>query len=215
MRALQAVSMKKSFKKLMSSGNFRTNRLEAFSDGVFAIVITLLVLELRVPEVHGWPVSQELLGGLKNLLPKFLRFAVSFIYITIYWINHHQLFHLLQKTDRGLFWLNSFFLMCLAFIPFPTALIGSYPSETVAVVFYGVAMMVTAISFVLMKIYIFYSGELIETSPSVRPSVFYLAAGPLLYCAAVLLALVDIRLAIAIYLLIPIIYFFAGGLEEA
>ena len=136
----------------MREQSFATNRLEAFSDGVFAIVITLLVLELRVPEGHG---SAELIRGLKNLLPKFISFIVSFLYITIYWINHHQLFHLIKKSNRGLFWLNSLFLMCLTFIPFPTALIGSHPNEVVSVVFYGLAMMATAISFVLMKAYVF------------------------------------------------------------
>ena len=199
-----------SFGKLMSSKKFGAARLEAFSDGVFAIVITLLVLELHVPEVHS---SQELLNGLQSLLPKFVSFVVSFIYVTIYWINHHQLFHLIKKADRGIFWLNSLFLMCLTFIPFPTALIGSYPHDRVAVIFYGLAMMATAISFVLMKSYIFFSEGLIESGHA-KPAVLYLIAGPLLYLIAVLLALININFAIAIYLLIPVIYFFAGGIEE-
>ncbi|OGX27420.1 MAG: hypothetical protein A2787_00950 [Omnitrophica WOR_2 bacterium RIFCSPHIGHO2_01_FULL_48_9] len=186
------------------------NRLEAFSDGVFAIVITLLVLELRVPEVHD---PAELVPGLKALLPKFVSFVVSFLYVTIYWINHHQLFHLIKRSNRGLFWLNSLFLMCLTFIPFPTALIGSYPQETAAVVFYGLAMLATAISFVLMKVYIVYETSLGEVKQP-GPPVFYLAAGPFLYLAAVLLALVNTAFAIVIYLMIPVIYFFAGGIEE-
>lgn len=193
----------------MSSQSFATNRLEAFSDGVFAIVITLLVLELRVPEGH----ASELTQGLKNLTPKFISFIVSFIYITIYWINHHQLFHLLKRSNRGVFWLNSLFLMCLTFIPFPTALIGSHPQEVVSVVFYGLAMMATAVSFVLMKSYIFFSPSLIDAEHA-KPEIMYLIAGPLLYLIAVLLALININFAIAIYLLIPVIYFFAGGIEE-
>ena len=202
--------MKKSFRKMMSQQSFAMNRLEAFSDGVFAIVITLLVLELRVPEVHD---PAELVPGLKALLPKFVSFVVSFLYVTIYWINHHQLFHLIKRSNRGLFWLNSLFLMCLTFIPFPTALIGSYPQETAAVVFYGLAMLATAISFVLMKVYIVYETSLGEVKQP-GPPVFYLAAGPFLYLAAVLLALVNTAFAIVIYLMIPVIYFFAGGIEE-
>src|SRR5439155_2076471 len=104
---------------------------------------TLLVLELRVPDAHS---STQLLQGLKDLTPKFASFVLSFVYITIYWINHQQLLHLIKKTTRGLFWLNSLFLMCLTFIPFPTALIGSYPNESASVIFYGLAMMATAIS---------------------------------------------------------------------
>jgi uncharacterized membrane protein len=194
----------------MCSKDFGVARLEAFSDGVFAIVITLLVLELHVPQAHS---SGELVQGLMNLLPKFACFVVSFVYITIYWINHHQLFHMLKKTNRGLFWLNSLFLMCLTFIPFPTALIGSYPNEPASVIFYGFAMMACAVSFVLMKIYMI-SGEPLVDASEGRPPIVFLVAGPLLYLVAVFLALVDVKLSILIYVLIPIIYFFAGGIEE-
>ncbi len=197
----------------MRSGNFSTNRLDAFSDGVFAIVITLLVLELHVPVVKGPYISEELIQGLVDLLPKFISFVVSFVYISIYWVNHHQLFHMLKRADRGVFWLNSLFLMCLTFIPFPTAFIGSYPSEPVAVIFYGVAMLATAVSFVVMKSYIFYVGRLVDPNES-KPSRFYLLVGPLLYVLAVFLATVNTQFAIAIYLLVPVLYFFAGRLED-
>jgi uncharacterized membrane protein len=202
--------MMKSIGKLMGLQKFGLSRLETFSDGVFAIVITLLVLDLRVPEAHS---SKELLIGLENILPKFVSFIVSFIYIMIYWINHHQLFNMLKHANRGLFWLNCLFLMCLTFIPFPTALIGSYPGDSVAVTVYGLAMMATAVSFVLMKSYVFYVEPLVDTSLH-KPAVIYLVAGPLLYLIAVLLTPVNIFLAIFIYLVIPVIYFFVGGIEE-
>lgn len=194
----------------MRSGNFTTDRLAAFSDGVFAIVITLLVLELRIPEVEGPHVSEEIKQGLLKLLPKFISFVVSFVYISIYWVNHHQLFDLLKKSDRGLFWLNSLFLMFLTFIPFPTALIGSYPREAVAVIFYGLAMFATAVSFVVMKAYIFYVGRLADPDKAPQLELFYLISGPALYLLAAALALVNTQFAIAIYLLIPVVYFFAG-----
>jgi uncharacterized membrane protein len=205
--------MKNSLRDLMRSGNYSTTRLDAFSDGVFAIVITLLVLELRVPEVDGPHLSHELVQGLKALLPKFVSFVVSFIYVAIYWVNHHQLFHSLKKADRGLFWLNNLFLMCLTFIPFPTALIGSYPREPVTVIFYGAAMMATAVTFILMKVYIFRGGRLVDLTQIKRPALFYLVAGPGLYLVAVVLAMVKTELAIAIYILIPVIYFFSGDPE--
>jgi uncharacterized membrane protein len=205
--------MKNSLRDLMRSGNYSTTRLDAFSDGVFAIVITLLVLELRVPEVDGPHLSRELVQGLKALLPKFVSFVVSFIYVAIYWVNHHQLFHSLKKADRGLFWLNNLFLMCLTFIPFPTALIGSYPREPVTVIFYGAAMMATAVTFILMKVYIFRGGRLVDLTQIKRPALFYLVAGPGLYLVAVVLAMVKTELAIAIYILIPVIYFFSGDPE--
>ena len=194
----------------MGLQKFGLTRLEAFSDGVFAIVITLLVLDLRVPEAHG---SRELILGLNNLLPKFISFIVSFIYITIYWINHHQMFSMLKHANRGLFWLNSLFLMCLTFIPFPTALIGSYPNDPVAVIVYGLAMLATAVSFVMMKSYVFYVEPLVDSNRH-KPAVFYLVAGPLLYLIAVVMAPMNTLFAIFIYMVIPVIYFFVGEIEE-
>jgi uncharacterized membrane protein len=184
---------------------YSAQRLDAFSDGVFAIVITLLVLELRVPEMAG----NKLLHRLAELLPKFVSFMVSFFYISIYWINHSQLFHQLKAVDRRLFWFNSLFLMFLTFIPFPTALIGSYPHDRVAIVFYGFAMLATAVSFIIMKLHINREG-LNEKNDIKGKNVFYIVAGPLLYTAAILLAFIDIKISIAIYLLIPIIYICSG-----
>jgi len=200
--------MGKLFEGTTRSGHFSTNRLDAFSDGVFAIVITLLVLELRIPEVSGEHVGEQLKHGLIELLPKFFSFVVSFIYVSIYWVNHHQLFHQLKGADKGLFWLNSLFLMGLTFIPFPTALIGSYPREPVAVMFYGLSMMVTAISFVLMKFYIIYFGRLTDDQVLIKTPAFYFWAGPVLYLVAVVGAVFHVSWAIAIYILIPVIYFF-------
>lgn len=198
------------FAKFMAGQKSVLNRLEAFSDGVFAIVITLLVLELRVPEVHD---SASLYQGLYALIPKFLSFGLSFVYITIYWINHHQLFNLLKNANRGLFWLNNLFLMCLTFIPFPTALIGSYPKDPVAVKFYGWAMFATAVSFVAMKCYSFSVHEL-HKDRQAKPKILYLIAGPLSYIAAVILSEFNTALAIGIYIAIPVLYFFAEGVEN-
>ncbi|NJL56438.1 DUF1211 domain-containing protein [bacterium] len=113
------------------------SRLEALSDGVFAIVITLLVLELRVPELSSRLANDQLLTALVALLPKLLGYITSFLMIAIYWVAHHNVFHLLQRCDRICLWLNLLFLMCLAFIPFPTALLGEYPQTQVAISVYG------------------------------------------------------------------------------
>ena len=205
------------FRGTLRSGNFTKNRLEAYSDGVFAIVVTLLILEIRVPPIEGHPVSVELFAALKALAPKFFSYVLSFGYITIYWVNHHQLFHLMKRADRGLFWLNSLFLMCLAFIPFPTALIGEYYREYVAVIFYGVAMLATAVSFVAMKWYAVEVARLVDPgveSSILKQSLFKVVVGPLLYFLAIGLAFWNTMAAIAIYVLIPIIYFFPGKIEK-
>ena len=209
--------LKDIFHGALRSGNFGKSRIDAFSDGVFAIVITLLILEIRVPHIHDIYASRELLDGLVGLTPKFLSYILSFAYISIYWVNHHQLFHLIKFADRGLFWFNNFFLMCLAFIPFPTALIGEYPGNSTAVIFYGIVMFVTAASFGVMKWYAVEIGRLVDPQVEgqlLKSSVFKIVLGPVLYFIAILAALVSTPTAIAIYVLIPVIYFFPGKLEK-
>ncbi len=207
----------KIFKGTFKTGDFPLHRLEAFSDGIFTIVATLLILEIRIPQISGTDISQEITAGLIHLLPKFLSYVMSFVYISIYWVNHHQLFHLIKRADRGLFWLNNLFLMCLAFIPFPTALIGEYPHEYAAVIFYGVVMLVIAGCFLWMKWYVHKVEGLVDLKvreDMIRLSIFKVWAGPILYLSAIGLAFLNTSMAIAIYVLIPIIYFFPGKGEK-
>lgn len=104
--------------KIFRTGNLHKGRLEAFSDGVFAIIVTLLVLELKVPVVAEEHNSAALAQALLALFPKFMGWVMSFAIVAIFWVNHHRFFNLLQHADNGLLWLNSLFLMLLSFIPF-------------------------------------------------------------------------------------------------
>jgi uncharacterized membrane protein len=112
-----------------------TNRLEAFSDGVFAIAITLLVLEIKVPPV-------ESIGlGLLNLWPSYLAYAISFIVIGAIWINHHAMFDWIVRADQKLLLLNTLHLMFIAFLPFPTAVLAKafhvHSGQDIAAAFYA------------------------------------------------------------------------------
>src|SRR2546425_782379 len=98
-----------------------TQRIEAFSDGVFAIIVTLLVLDLKVPDLPQQITNQETLQALFNLAPQFISFVLSFFILCIFWVNHHQFFHTIKTADRKLLWLNNLLLFWLCFIPFPTA----------------------------------------------------------------------------------------------
>lgn len=113
------------------------SRLEAFSDGVFAIVITLLILDVRVPKV---PYS-ELPHALKELLPNILAYGLSFIIVGLYWVSHHQMIGMVKAINRPVLWLNILALMTISFIPFPASLIGEYPLKTLPVVFYGCSLL--------------------------------------------------------------------------
>lgn len=117
-------------------------RIQAFSDGVFAIVITLLIIDLKIPQLAGESAG-ELGGRLFELWPKLLSYVLSFVIVGVYWVMHHHIFHYIQRTDRIALWLNIFFLMSVAFVPFPTALLGEYGSNQLVVIIYGVNVMVS------------------------------------------------------------------------
>ena len=137
------------------TGNGDTTRLETFSDGVFAIAITLLVLEIRVPHVEE---TESLLVALLGLWPSYVGYAVSFLQIGVIWANHHNRFRLLERSDHVLLFLNILFLMCVAFIPFPTALLaeyiqGSEGERQTAIAVYSGTLAVTGIFFTLLWLY--------------------------------------------------------------
>ncbi|MCU0515760.1 MAG: TMEM175 family protein [Oscillatoria sp. Prado101] len=121
-------------------------RLTFFSDGVFAITITLLVLELKVPHIAGGPdVGAELADQLADLLPKFISHIMSFFVLGIYWVAHHNIYMYIIRHNHTLLWLNTLFLMCVASIPFPTALLGEYPDQQISVLAYAGVLIVTGI----------------------------------------------------------------------
>jgi uncharacterized membrane protein len=120
-----------------NEGGRTLDRIVNFSDAVFAIVITLLVLEIHVPQTPPALVSQELPSRILTLSPKFLSYVVSFLVITIYWQAHHRVFRPISSYDRALLWLNFMFLMAIAFLPFPTSLLGEYSGEQISVAIYA------------------------------------------------------------------------------
>jgi uncharacterized membrane protein len=103
-----------------------TGRVEAFSDGVFAIAVTLLILEIKVPKLPHTGSSEELASALLDLWPSFLAFLLSFFAILIMWINHHGLFNMVRRVNPGFLYANGFLLLLVSFVPFPTALLAEY-----------------------------------------------------------------------------------------
>jgi len=140
--------------KRFTQGELGLSRIEAFSDGVFAIVVTLLVLELKVPILHERNSTSELGHQLIDLLPKFLSWLISFIIVCKFWLNHHHLLTFARHATYGMIWLNSIFLMGQSFIPFPTALMGEYPTNALAVSLFGVVMAVNTLLFIALQSYI-------------------------------------------------------------
>jgi uncharacterized membrane protein len=119
-------------------------RLEAFSDGVIAILITIMVLELRVPASHE---PAALLG----LWPVLLSYLLSFLVIAIYWVNHHGLFHRCREVNVAVLWTNIAFLFCISLIPFATAYMGENRFTPFATALYAAALLLAGVSFVPMR----------------------------------------------------------------
>jgi uncharacterized membrane protein len=117
------------------------NRIEAFSDGIFAIVITIMVFEIKIPHVDITELNHALLA----ILPKIMAYVLSFVIIGVYWVSHHNMMHFLESVDRTALWLNNLVLLTVALIPFPTALLGEYPNTTTPVVLYG--LLLAAVNF--------------------------------------------------------------------
>jgi len=128
-----------------------TNRLEAFSDGVIAIIITIMVLELKVPHAVEQASHIAGLADLKPLLPVFLSYILSFIYVGIYWNNHHHLFHATRHVTGGILWANLHLLFWLSLFPFTTGWMGENHFASTPSAVYGGVLLLAAIAFFILQ----------------------------------------------------------------
>lgn len=127
-------------------------RLEAFSDGVLAIIITIMILEIKVPAGHEF-------ADLKPLIPKFLSYILSFVYVGIYWNNHHYLIHSLTKVNGKILWANLHLLFWLSLIPVATGWMGEHNFAKASLTLYGVVLLLCSIAyFILQRIIVINEG---------------------------------------------------------
>lgn len=175
----------------------QTGRLEAFSDGVFAIAVTLLVLELRAPLPGTLHEGESLLRALAHDWPSYLAFVTSFATILIVWINHHNLFQLIHRTDHNFLLLNGLLLMTVTLIPFPTNVLAEYilePGARVASVLYAGAFLAMAIAFNLLWRYASRDGRLLARDVDMRLVGIInkqFRTGPLTYLFCVVVAIIN------------------------
>ena len=208
----------KTGENLFKYGYFTKNRVEAFSDGIFAIIVTLLVLEIRVPHIENAGSVWELFNAVIALMPKFLSWMISFLTICIIWMNHHRLFEMFKGINVGLFWLNVNILLWVCFVPFPTALMGDYPRNPLAVAFYGGVMFFTAAGFVVTRLYALRNRELLKETVSLktfkRGIIFSAIFGPFCYLIGASLAWINTYLSFFVYLLIAVYFVFSFATRE-
>jgi uncharacterized membrane protein len=149
------------------------NRLLALSDGVFAIAITLLVLQLTVPEVSGGALAGELTAQLFAAIPKVVTYAIGFAVIALFWVGHRRTFLVIVKTDGVLTVLNLAFLLCIAFMPYPISILGLYGNTAVAVVFYTLTLALAGTVNLVMWLYAAIDHRLIDPGVSSRVIVHH------------------------------------------
>jgi uncharacterized membrane protein len=175
------------------------DRLAAFSDGVIAIIITIMVLELHVP--HGADVT-----ALWTMLPSFLSYVLSFIYVGIYWNNHHHLLHTVRRVDGLILWANLDLLFWLSIIPVATAWMGQNLGAALPTAIYGVTLLLPAFAYVFLQWAIVRS----EGSQSVLAEALGAdlkgKISPILYIAGIVLAFVNPWISMALYVLVAIIW---------
>jgi uncharacterized membrane protein len=175
------------------------DRLAAFSDGVIAIIITIMVLELKVPHGADW-------GALRGVAPNFVAYVLSFVYLAIYWNNHHHLLHTVTRVDGLILWSNSHLLFWLSLVPAATAWMGENFLAPLPTAVYGVSLLMPAIAYYLLQRAIVHQQGKHSVLASALGSDVKGKISPLLYAAAVALAFVDAWLSIAIYALVAVMW---------
>jgi uncharacterized membrane protein len=175
------------------------DRLAAFSDGVIAIIITIMVLELKVPHGTDW-------ATLRGVAPNFVSYVLSFVYLAIYWNNHHHLLHTVTRVDGLILWANSHLLFWLSLVPAATGWMGENFLAPLPTAVYGVSLLMPAIAYYLLqKTIVHQQGEHSVLASALGHDVKG-KISPLLYAAAAALAFVDAWLSIAIYALVAVMW---------
>jgi uncharacterized membrane protein len=184
------------------------SRLTSFSDGVFAIAVTLLVFNLKVPQMPADDVHTLLADKVLAMVPNFTTYILSFLLIAVYWTFHHRLLNMVAKMDNLFLWMNIWFLLLVSFIPFPAALYGSYPHEIFSFVFYLISMILVNIISMLMLGYASYHSRLVSKevpSAMVKYLFFRQFTTMFVFLLSIPIALYQLRLAVYfLFILFPI-----------
>jgi uncharacterized membrane protein len=187
--------------------NASTGRLLTFTDGVFAIIITILVLELKVPDLGA---GESLREALTDVRPTFVAFVISFLLVGMYWVWHRSAFAQVRYVDLNTVWLNLLFLLPVAMIPFGASVLGEYEGDATALHFYGLVLITATLFRIVLELYLHrHPGLLWQTrdKQAKRLGNVTAAAPILVYGIAMVIANWAPTLSLLLYLALPLLYF--------
>ena len=190
-------------------------RVTTLADGVFAIVMTLLVLGIDVPEVPEEEIADRLVEEVLWLWPLIAAYVVSFLYLGIYWIGHHTQFHYMRVVNTNALWLNIVFFMFVCLIPFTTRLVGTYDRQEIALTLYGANLMGISLAALAHWRYAARAGllEAEAGTREMRKATRRLLIGAGLFAVAIALAFVDPRWSLAVFLIVPVLHILPGPIH--
>jgi uncharacterized membrane protein len=196
-----------------ASYGFRKDRIEALADGLFATVMTILALSLVVPTITGPSTEATLEADLYGLLPDFLAYIITFVFLGVLWISHQNMLSHIEVVDLKVLWINILLLMSIALAPFSTAMLGRYPLQPIAVFTYGVNAL--AIS-TLFNILWFYPRIQRLTHKEPNPEIIskrskIALVGPMVYGLATVFSFVAPAVSLGLYISVTVFYVIFGG----
>lgn len=190
------------------------SRFEAYTDGVFAIVTTLLFIEIQP---FRFASGEPEVSALLHLWPEFLACITSFLVIAVIWLNHHAMFHLARVVDRVALLLNAFLLLGICFIPFSTGMLGKNVASPTACAFYGINLTVVGIFYNLLWFYLLRTriqGGVTMDEKTIRHTNLWSIGYPVAYAVTSLIAPVAPRLSLILYVAIPLFYLLPGRIDQ-
>jgi uncharacterized membrane protein len=194
------------------------NRIEALSDGIFAIVMTLLILEFHVPNLPLNAPNVDVAPALLTLWPKFLSYIVTFVSLGFFWVGHHIMYHAIRRADRTLLWLNIFYFMFVSLLPFSTSVLNAFPEAFVAPLFFGANLAIIGWILFFQWSYANSQPDMLadfvsaEYSTTVRSRMLIV---PVATTLTVFICFWSVGISLAIYLLLLPLYMLPGKLVGA
>lgn len=199
------------------SFDWNTNRIEALTDGVFAIAMTLLVLNIGIDDTTSHIPGDVLHGKLLNLWPNLLHYFESFIILAVFWIKHHQQYHLIKQTDRAMMWINILGLLFICLIPFSTSLVGDFGHHRVAAIIFESNLFIAGVIYYYQWAYATKDRRHVARDLDINIINAYKFDNMVVPVASVIAVIISIfsdRWGTLIYILVPLFFLFSGKREE-